>query len=88
MFLKESFILFLMLSFVFVSLPLKEFHLRTLERAMQNTSAVSSSAFHHDYSDITVTRNMESRRYANGKESCTAPIKVQILTFFCQNTNN
>ncbi|XP_023538661.1 protein TPX2-like isoform X1 [Cucurbita pepo subsp. pepo] len=40
----------------------QEFHLRTLERAMQNTSAVSSSAFHHDYSDITVTRNMESRR--------------------------
>ncbi|KAG7015631.1 Protein TPX2, partial [Cucurbita argyrosperma subsp. argyrosperma] len=40
----------------------QEFHLRTLERAMQNTSAVSSSAFHHDYSDITVTRNLESRR--------------------------
>ncbi|XP_038906022.1 protein TPX2-like isoform X2 [Benincasa hispida] len=40
----------------------QEFHLRTLERAMQNTSAVSSSAFHHDFSDITVTRNMESRR--------------------------
>lgn len=40
----------------------QEFHLRTLERAMQNTSAVSSSAFHHDYSDITVTRNFESRR--------------------------
>ncbi|XP_022152747.1 protein TPX2 isoform X2 [Momordica charantia] len=40
----------------------QEFHLRTLLRAMQNTSAVSSSAFHHDYSDITVTKNLESRR--------------------------